>query len=73
MDGTGRDLDNVWIERFWGSIKYDYVYLNPAADGFELYKGVQNHIGYYNNKIHNSTAATPNYVIENRCSILPDL
>lgn len=41
MDGKGRALDNVWIERFWKSLKYDYVYLNPADDGFELYEGVQ--------------------------------
>jgi putative transposase len=60
MDGKGRALDNVWIERFWRSLKYDYVYLNPADDGFELYEGVQNNIGYYNNKIHHTTLQTPN-------------
>ena len=27
MDGKGRALDNVWIERFWKSLKYDYIYL----------------------------------------------
>jgi putative transposase len=59
MDGKGRALDNIWIERFWKSIKYDYVYLNPAEDGFELYEGVQNHIGYYNNKIHHTTRQSP--------------
>jgi putative transposase len=31
-------------------LKYDYVYLNPADDGFELYEGVQNHISYYMTK-----------------------
>jgi putative transposase len=41
MDGKGRALDNVWIERFWKSIKYEYVYLNPCDDGFELAKGLQ--------------------------------
>jgi putative transposase len=41
MDGKGRALDNVWIERFWKSLKYDYIYLNPADDGLELYRGVQ--------------------------------
>ncbi len=60
MDGKGRALDNVWIERFWRSLKYDYVYLNPADDGFELFKGVQNHIGYYHDKIHHTTRETPN-------------
>ena len=60
MDGKGRALDNVWIERFWKSLKYDYVYLNPADDGIELYEGVQNHIGYYHDKIHHTTRQTPN-------------
>jgi len=30
MDGKGRAKDNIYIERFWRSIKYDYIYLNPA-------------------------------------------
>jgi putative transposase len=28
MDGKGRATDNIWIERFWKSIKYNYIYLN---------------------------------------------
>jgi len=61
MDAKGRALDNIWIERFWKSIKYDYIYLYPAEDGFELYEGVQKHIAYYNNKTHHTTKQTPNY------------
>ena len=60
MDGKGRALDNVWIERFWKSIKYDYIFLNPAEDGFELYGGVQNHMNYYNQKTHHTTKESPN-------------
>lgn len=60
MDAKGRALDNIWIERFWKSIKYDYIYLNPADDGLELYEGVQAHMAYYNNKIHHSTRQRPN-------------
>ena len=60
MDGKGRALDNVWIERFWKSLKYDYIYLNPVDDGFELYGGVQNHIDYYHQKTHHTTEQTPN-------------
>lgn len=59
MDGKGRALDNVWIERFWKSLKHDYVYLNPVEDGFELYGGVQNHIDYYHQKVHHTTLQTP--------------
>ena len=60
MDGKGRALDNIWIERFWKSIKYNYIYLNPADDGLELYEGVQDHIAYYNDKTHQTTRETPN-------------
>ena len=60
MDGKGRALDNIWIERFWKSLKYDYVYLNPVDDGFELFEGVQSHIDYYHDKIHHTTSQTPN-------------
>jgi putative transposase len=30
MDGKGRAIDNVFIERLWRSVKYEYAYLNPA-------------------------------------------
>ncbi len=59
MDGKGRALDNVWIERFWKSLKYDYIYLHPVDDGFELYEGVQNHIDYYHQNIHHTTLQKP--------------
>ena len=66
MDGKGRATDNIWIERFWKSIKYDHIYLNPADDGFELYAGVQTHIAYYNDKTHHTTKQKPNdrYLVE---------
>ncbi len=48
MDGKGRAIDNIYIERFWRSLKYDYVYLYPTNDGVELYRGVKKHIHYYN-------------------------
>ena len=48
MDGKGRALDNIFIERFWRSLKYDYVYLHPANDGLELYQGLKYYISYYN-------------------------
>ena len=60
MDGKGRATDNTWIERFWKGLKYDYVYLNPCDDGFELIEGVQNHIEYYNGRVHHTTQDTPN-------------
>lgn len=52
MDGKGRAIDNIFIERFWRSIKYDYIYLNPAQDGLELYEGIDTYIKEYNERKH---------------------
>jgi putative transposase len=48
MDGKGRALDNIFIERLWRSVKYDHVYLRPANDGRELYQGLKEYFRYYN-------------------------
>ena len=47
MDGKGRALDNVVVERFWRNVKYEHVYLYAAADGRELYRGLQNYMDFY--------------------------
>lgn len=60
MDGKGRATDNTWIERFWKSLKYDYVYLNPCDNGLELFEGIQGHIEYYNQKKHQTIKMSPN-------------
>lgn len=36
MDGKGRALDNIWIERLWRSVKYEHIYLNIYEDGVSL-------------------------------------
>jgi putative transposase len=48
MDGKGRATDNIFIERLWRSVKYDHVYLYPATNGIELYKGLKEYFKYYN-------------------------
>jgi putative transposase len=48
MDGKARALDNIYIERFWRSLKYEHVYLKPAEDGLELFQGVKQYIAFYN-------------------------
>jgi putative transposase len=50
MDGKGRATDNIFIERFWRTVKRDYVYIYAPEDGTELYKGLHTFIEYYNNK-----------------------
>ena len=51
MDGKGRAIDNIFIERFWRSLKYDHVYIFPADDGLDLYKGLKGYLHYYNNEL----------------------
>ena len=48
MDGRGRCLDNVFIERLWRSLKYEAVYLHELADGFEAQRVIAEWIDYYN-------------------------
>lgn len=50
MDGKGRALDNIYIERFWKSIKYEKIYLNPPNGGLDLYQMVNEYIEFYNTK-----------------------
>jgi putative transposase len=49
MDGKGRATDNIFIERLWRTVKQDYVYICPANDGNDLYKGLDKFFDYYNN------------------------
>lgn len=48
MDGKGRALDNVFIERLWRSVKYENVYLNVYENGVDLYKGLKQYFEFYN-------------------------
>lgn len=50
MDGKGRAIDNVFIERFWRSYKYEYLYLNPPNGGLELYRGTEVYMRFYNHE-----------------------
>ena len=48
MDGRGRCMDNVFIERLWRSLKYEAVYLHDLADGFEAERAIRCWIEFYN-------------------------
>lgn len=50
MDGKGRAIDNIFIERFWRTFKYEYLYLNSPNGGHELYLGIKEYIEYYNHQ-----------------------
>ena len=45
MDGKGRALDNIFIERFWRSVKYEWIYMYEFQSVEELYAGVNSRVG----------------------------
>jgi putative transposase len=57
MDGRGRWMDNVFIERLWRSLKYECIYLHAFETGSELRTGLTSWIGYYNARRPHSTLA----------------
>ena len=48
MDGRGRWMDNVFIERLWRSLKYEDIYLKGYADGREARTGIGLWMAFYN-------------------------
>lgn len=50
MDGKGRAIDNIFIERFWRTYKYEYLYLNSPNGGKELYDQTKEYIDFYNHQ-----------------------
>ncbi len=48
MDGRGRFMDNIFIERLWRSLKYEAVYLHELTDGFKAQRVIDEWIGFYN-------------------------
>jgi putative transposase len=57
MDGRGRFLDNIFIERLWWSLKYECVYLNEFAGGRELGRAIKGWIHFYNTERFHSALA----------------
>jgi len=54
MDGKGRWMDNVFIERLWRSVKYEDVYLRAYETPAELQAGFSRYFEYYNTKRRHS-------------------
>jgi putative transposase len=55
MDGKGRAIDNVFIERFWRTLKHDHLYLNPPTDGGQLFTTCKHFVHFYNEKRKHSS------------------
>ena len=66
MDGVGRALDNIMVERLWRSVKYEEVYLKGYQEKTmkEAYDGIKSYFDFYNNKRPHQSLSnkTPNEV-----------
>lgn len=50
MDGRGRALDNIFVERLWRTVKYEYVYLHELTSVNEARCGLMQFFKFYNNE-----------------------
>jgi putative transposase len=50
MDGRGRALDNIFVERLWRTVKYEYVYLQEIQSVHEVRLGLQDFFHFYNHE-----------------------
>jgi putative transposase len=64
MDGKGRFLDNIFVERLWRSIKYECVYLHAWETGSEAKAGIRKWMQFYNHKRpHSALGGRPPAVV----------
>ncbi len=55
MDGRGRAFDNIFIERFWRTVKYEEVYIKEYQAVIDAYSGLEGFIKFYNDeRLHQS-------------------
>jgi putative transposase len=60
MDGKGRAIDNVFIERLWRSLKYEDIYLRDYCEPVELHAGIGKYFPFYNTqRLHSSLEYRP--------------
>lgn len=72
MDGRGRWMDNVFIERLWRSLKYECVFLNAFETGSEARNGIGSWIAYYNERRpHDTGKIPPSGVKANSTEVVP--
>jgi len=69
MDGKGRAIDNIYIERFFRTIKYEKIYLEHPETGSELYQICSQFIQYYNERRdHSSIGNNPPMLVYQRAA-----
>jgi putative transposase len=60
MDGRGRCLDNIFVERLWRSLKYEEVYLKDYESVAEARAGIERYFRFYNQeRLHQSLGYRP--------------
>jgi putative transposase len=66
MDGKGRALDNIYVERLWRTLKYEDLYIKCYESVIELKEGIKRYFHFYNNeRFHQSLGyATPDDMYE---------
>jgi len=71
MDGKGRAIDNIFIERLWRSVKYGKVFLKRYQSMTEAHEGLREYLAFYNDeRLHASLGyLTPNQVYSTKLDI----
>lgn len=67
MDGKGRCLDNIFIERLWWTVKYHFLYLRAFNNGSELRQGLRKWFLYYNSERFHQSLDNLTPDMENFC------
>ena len=69
MDGKGRYMDNIFVERLWRSLKYEEVYLNAYASVAEAKAGIGSWLDFYNQERQHQSLGyrTPRQAYEAEC------
>ena len=72
MDGKGRWVDNVFIERLWRSLKCEAVYLHELTNGIEAHRVIADWMALYNNQRPHSSLGgrTPRMAYEGVAEVL---
>jgi putative transposase len=74
MDGVNRALDNIFIERFWRTLKYEDIYLNDYRTMIELKAGIKRYMQFYNGERFHSSHdyQTPDVVYASKFPVAED-
>jgi putative transposase len=73
MDGVGRWADNIYVERFWRTLKYEHVLLHAFNSVVELKQSLRKFIAHYNNKrLHQSLRYNTPYEVYTALAHAPD-